>query len=462
MTNKLVAVGIALFALMIVIVIIFYAMTKGNSGTTKPTSSNKNSKVTLTVWRTFDDDTSFKQLIDNFNQDNSNITINYVKKDLADYEVQSINSLAAGNGPDIWSINSQWIPRHLDKIIPMPTDFVKSKKDPRSNTDFYKQTFAKVAQNDNIVDDKVYGMPLYVDTLALYVNTQLWDEARNNYRKQFYNDPNFDDSLFRRYPSTWEELLKELPYLTKKDASGNISQAGIAMGTSNNITSSADIVSLLMLQNGTKMTDDTRQSARFNTFVSDSSNKPVYTGTNALDFYTSFARKDKSNYTWSGSMLNAYQSFINGKVAILVGYQYISQSLRQDAPTLQYEVSYMPQVKGADTINYASYWTETVTNNCKNPNEAWKFLQYISTHANSYLRSTRRSSALIADPSNPITYDVFTDQVQSAVTWNKGKHSEDVDKIFEGMITNVTVNSQPPQQAIDAAAQSVTDALQKE
>jgi ABC-type glycerol-3-phosphate transport system substrate-binding protein len=234
------------------------------------------------------------------------------------------------------------------------------------------------------------------------------------------------------------------------------------MGASTNIDNSADILSLLMLQNSTKMTDDTRQSARFNNFVPDASNKPVYPGTNALDFYTSFALKSKSNYSWSSSMPNAYQSFINGKVAMLVGYQHVVQSLKQDAPTLMYEVSYMPQVKGGETTNFANYWTETVTNNCKNPSEAWKFLQYITMRPNSYLSSTRRSSALLGDPTIPISYDVFPDQVQTALTWNMGKYPDDMNKIFRDMITNVVANNQPPQQAIDSAAALATDALQKD
>jgi len=462
MSNKLVGAAIAIFVIILLTVIVLFSLGRNSSKDSTKTTTTSKDKITLTVWRTFDDETTFTQAIQNYQQDHPNVTINYVKKDLADYEVQSVNALAAGTGPDIWSIQNESLTRHLGKLVPLPEDFFKTKRETRSNEELYKATWSTVATKDNIVDHKVYGIPLYVDTLALYVNSNIWEAARSDYRKNNFNNPNFDDALFRRKPATWNELLDELPYLTKKDDKGNITQGGIALGTSANVTSSADILSLLMLQNSTKMVDEAQKSARFNTFANDSSGKPIYPGTNALDFYTSFARSDKANYSWSKDMPNDLRAFIDGKVAIMVGYQYVGQVLKQQAPTLQYEVAPMPQVKGGTTTNYASYWTETVTNNSRNAQAAWEFLTWLGSHPHSYLRSAKRSSAMLPDPQNPITFDVYTDQVASAQTWPKGNAPDKVNQVFRDMIDNVTLKGQPLQQTIDTAATAVTDLLQKE
>ncbi len=426
----------------------------------KQTATSSKNKIVLNVWRTFDDDLSFTQAIASYEKAHPEVTINYSKKDIADYETQSLSALAAGTGPDIWSIPNEWMERQRDKLIPMPDGFTKTNKDQRDNETFYKDTWAAVTVPDNLSDHKIYGIPLYVDTLALYVNPLMWAEAKDAYRKANQTNPQFDDSLFRHPPATWNELLDELPYLTKKDAAGNITQAGIALGTSNNVPFSADILSLLMLQNGTIMTDQSQKSARFNTYQNDSSNKPVYNGTSALTFYTNFAKLGSSAYTWNSDQENALKAFMDGKVAIMVAYEYVAQALYQQTPTLKYDIVPMPQVKGAAVVNHASYWTETVTNNAKRPEYAWDFVLTIGAQPSSYLSATKRPPALKLDAQSS-SYNVFDTQTRTAQTWPKGKYPEKVKDVLSSMINDVVVKNQPAQAAIDNAATTTTELLRK-
>ncbi len=466
MSNKLFATIAVILVLALIVggsIILLAGGRKSSTSGTSTSKTNPSDKVTLTIWRTFDDNTAFSQAIDAYQADHPNVTIQYQKKDLADYEVQSLNALAAGTGPDIWSIDANWMARHVNKLLPLPDDFFKNAKtkEDRSNEQYYNATWAPVTAGVNVIDHKVYGLPLYLDTLALYINNDLWGAARNQYRQDHANDNNFDDALFRHPPATWNELLDELPYLTKKDSSGTITQAGVALGTSNNITNSADMLSLLMLQNGTKMVDTGQKSARFNTFQNDASGKPVYNGTNALDFYTSFARADKSNYSWNSTEPDSVQAFVDGKVAIIIGYQYLTQSLKQRAPTLDFDTAPMPQVKGGQPVNYASFWTETVTNNSRHADVAWDFLASLALRPITYLQVTKRSSALLTDIQTNSS-DVFPSQSLTAQMWPKGKSSDEVDGIFNQMIDNVVNKKQPLQSTIDAAASSVSSLLQKD
>lgn len=472
MSNKLfAAIAVVLVvALALGGAVIFIASSKRKSATTTTSSAttnantNPNQKIALTIWRPFDDETSFKRAIDAYTQKHPNVTINYVKKDLADFEIQSINALAAGTGPDIWSIKNDWMPRHVDKLVPMPENFFVNpkKNEARSNVELYKATWAPVTQSTNISDNKVYGLPLYVDTLILYVNMNLWRDAQRAYRAANVNNHNFDDALFRNSPITWNELQQELPYLTKKDSAGNLTQAGIALGTSNNIANAADILSLLMLQNGTNMVDKPGKAARFNTFENGSDGNPVYKGTKALQFYTSFADHGNANYTWDTARGNALQDFISGKLAILVGYQFQGNTIKQQAPTLDFNTATVPQVKGSPSVNYASFWTEAVTNNSRNVNTAWDFLASIALAPSTYIQATNRSSALFDDLQATQKQDIFAEQTLSAKTWYKGKSSEKVDRIFNDLIDNVASKHQPAQSSIDTAASQATDILQKE
>jgi len=54
-------------------------------------------------------------------------------------------------------------------------------------------------------------------------------------------------------PATWDEFVKDAQLLTKKNSSGEILQAGAALGTVNNIKNAVDIVLLLMLHNNQKL-----------------------------------------------------------------------------------------------------------------------------------------------------------------------------------------------------------------
>ena len=49
----------------------------------------------ITVWRLFDSQDTFAPLIKQFEKDNKNVKIKYVMKDPEEYELDSLNALAA-------------------------------------------------------------------------------------------------------------------------------------------------------------------------------------------------------------------------------------------------------------------------------------------------------------------------------------------------------------------------------
>lgn len=433
--------------------------TKKTATVSNPRPTSTKEKITLTMWSPIDDETALKEAVNSYQSVNPNVTINYVKKDLADYETQSLNALAQGNGPDIWVIPNEQMQRHYQKLIPIPDNFFASAKVKITNSEYYKKTWAPIAYKDNVIDDKVYGVPFYMDTLAIYTNTKLWEAAHLAYRKANVNNPNFDDSLFRHGPTTWNDFISELPYLTIKNGD-RISQAGAATGTS--LTpNSVDLLSLLMIQNGATMVDETAKAARFNTFRMDQKNNPIYKGTYALQFFSNFSNPTSQTYTWNDGIGDPYQAFMEGKVAMLFEYESFANVLKQNAPTLPYTIYAMPQVKGGSQYNYGSYWPTTVTNNCKHPDVAWDFITNAASKPTGYIRSAKRTTALYSNTQYSY-YDVFLSQVMSAVDWPKGKYPEKVNGIMKEMINSVTTQKLPFQSSIDSGATAITDLLQKE
>src|SRR3989339_557368 len=74
------------------------------SGGSSKSSTQKNSDNTLVIWRGIDNDEVFKEAIKEYEEENPELKIKVVKKNLLDYELNSINALLSDDPPDIWSI----------------------------------------------------------------------------------------------------------------------------------------------------------------------------------------------------------------------------------------------------------------------------------------------------------------------------------------------------------------------
>jgi len=429
------------------------------------TDKNKTGeKITLTMWGVFDDESVYKPIIDLYQQLNPNIIVNYVKKDYAEYENETVTALAAGKGPDIWMIRNDWVYQHYDKLKYMPPKlFAKSESDTRSDIQIYENMFPDIVAKDNIINDKIYSIPLSVDTLAVYYNSNQFSKKQQELYSQ---GKTTEGNLFLYPPNNWDQFLSVAKLLTIKDANGNITRSGAALGTASNIDNCTDILSALMFQNKTNMWSADKLTATFNLPIVKESGEPNYAGTQALNFYTSFADPTKENYMWNDTMPNAVEAFKQGKVSMMITYGSIQKRLAQEAPGLVYKIGPLPQIAGdTSSTDFASYWTYTVTNNSKKPVAAWMFIKYMLEQQDQYTSATGRpSSKRISNLSVPPTKqraviggNPFNYQKMTAVYWYKGVYPNKVDNAFYTMIEDVIVNKQPLQKSIDKAAAVVTE-----
>lgn len=427
----------------------------GSGGGEKP-------EYNLTIWRLFDDYEVFDPIVKDYQRDHTDITftVTYEKKDYEEYVESTVDSLAARNGPDIWMIRNDWIPKQYEKLIPMPEDIM-------GDINTYINSYPPVFSQDAIIDNKVYALPWSVDTLALYYNTDIFLEKRHQMEEA--GEIGRGDTTLEEPPGDWEEVIRYLKLLTQKDGN-DIQGAGIALGGSDNVDRSVDILTALMLQNHTNMISEDKKSAAFNLSITKGTGEPYYPGIKALDFYKSFSDPSKETYTWNNSMPNSIQAFIEGKTAMMIHYAYIQPYLYEKAPTLNYGVGPLPQIKDAkEPVDYSSYWVETVTNNSEYPELAWDFIKYVAS-SNTYNKATGRPSPYMPQPDQiPIVKQrmdnksqTFVFQLASAQNWYKGKYPQKVDTIFTQLIENITKYGQDSKTSIDTAAANITALLQKE
>jgi multiple sugar transport system substrate-binding protein len=396
--------------------------------------------VEINYWRVLDNEidtqNDFEDIIKNYKIIHPNITINYKKLRYEEYEEELLNAWAEDRGPDIFSIHNTWVGKYKNKILPMPKEllipqtiitgtFKKEMKiimQPKSTPSLkiLKDKFVDVVYKDAIKEEQVYGLPLSIDSLALYYNKDILNNAR-----------------IPLPPATWSEFIEMIPKTTVIDKEENIIQAGSALGTTKNIANATDILSLLMMQNGTRMIDESNR-ATFN--QSSQAQEGVVPGEQALIFYTDFANPTKETYTWNDQMPEAFDAFIQGKVAFYFGYLSDLYFIQNQAPKLNFSIAPMLQIEGNPEINYANYWIETVSKKTKYSNEAWDFILFATQEeqAKLYLEKNKKPAALrslIKTQEEDYDLSIFARQVLTAQSWYRGNAGNFIKKIFNELIS---------------------------
>ena len=375
----------------------------------------------LTIWGPVDDQNVILEMSKKYTQETGNKVI-YKMIDPNNYEQTLISSLAAGTGPDIFYFKNDWLYKHYKIIVPAPTSLFTQ----AAISDVYAQA---VVQNFTS-NGYVYAMPLYLDSLAMFYNQELLDQAAISFP-----------------PKTWEELVNIIPLITKKDLSGNILISGVALGTANNVAHSADILSLLFIQSGAPLA--TIEPQKNNLKIEfESSGK-----SDALSFYTQFAKPESEVYTWNEYFGNSLDEFAKGKVAIVFGYAKDIKYLRSIAPYFNFKIAPMPQPKNATLIkNYASYWGLAVSKQSPNKTEAWNLINYLMQNDSLQTYSLRtnlppaKRTLLQALSANPI-FDVFNRQSYTALNWYN-PDPEKTEIILNQAINDVLKNKMASYEAI--------------
>lgn len=173
---------------------------------TQAAAASSGQPVTLELWQHDSGGKidGMKAVIEGFNKQYPNITINQTVVPYDDYQTKIAASVPAGTGPDVAMSYFGWIPLWSKSgfIVPLPDQVA-------SEVDSQFVPFAGVTK----VDGKQYSVLTSVRNFALFYNTTLLKEAG-------VTEP----------PKTWDEFIDAAQKCTKYDAKGNITQAGYFVG----------------------------------------------------------------------------------------------------------------------------------------------------------------------------------------------------------------------------------------
>lgn len=441
----------------IVVGVVLGVVTLSLSGCGLRTSETKY-RMNLEVWGVFDDSDAFQQVIGKYKEMNTNVgEISYRKFNVDTYRQDLLDALAAGNGPDIFLVRNSWTPAFADKIVTAPEGMIDERT--------YRNAFVDTVGDDFVATDgKILGVALSADSLALY-----------------YNEDILSSVGIARPPVTWDEFQDDVRLLTRINSFGEITQSGVALGTSANINRSTDVLSALLLQNGVLVPRGGSNDLRL-------TGAP---GVNALSFYTGFANPTSSLYTWNPVMHYSIDAFYEGTAAMMINYSWHYDTIKRKNSKLNFGVAPLPQPLGAQPFNFPNYWGFSVAKNKTAPAgtqdvalyskarifEAWQFLKYVAfpnggtvtlqnaltgntrdfpttfDPAESYLAKTKRPAArrdLIEKQKTDPILGPFADGNLIARSW-KQADPESIEKILGDMIRSVNLGEANIPQALATA-----------
>ncbi|HAI22895.1 TPA: hypothetical protein DCP77_02480 [Candidatus Collierbacteria bacterium] len=323
-----------LLAGILVVGLLVYGITKFIGSRLPSESVTTGQTITLTYYGLWEPSSVMKPVIDEFETQNPGIKISYQLQSPQDYQDRIKTALEGQNSPDVIRLHSTWLPLFAKNLFPAPANSVSATE---VSTNFYP-----IVSKMLISGTQVYGVPITMDGLALFMNNSMFQQK----------------SLLP--PKTWEDVLSAAKTLKEVDPlTGKLTRAGIALGNTGNVDHWPDIVSLMLLQAGVKLTDIKGAEASA-----------------TLSYYTDFVTKHR---VWDDTLPPSTVAFANEKVAMIIAPLWRAPEIKSINPSLSWQTVAVPQLPDSDIVNWTSFWFEAVGKNSKHPQEAWKFVSFLAS-----------------------------------------------------------------------------------
>ncbi|MCB9803094.1 extracellular solute-binding protein [Candidatus Nomurabacteria bacterium] len=392
--------------------------------------------VALEYWGVWDTPEQMQKIIDAYQATHPTIKVKYRNFRYDEYEQKLLEAAWEDRVPDIFMIPATWLKKYQDRLYPMPATVkipvkeVQGTIKPEEVTTLktinslskqdVKDQFVQVVYDDVILDDQIYGLPYSVDTLVTFYNLDLLTQSG-------IPEPMVD----------FHDLVEHVQQykLSKIGAANQVLQAGVALGTADNIPRFFDILSSIMLQNQVEV-----KGKNFSPLQSKSSATNL---AEVFNFYTDFADPTKAIYSWNDDLPNAFEMFTQGKLAYFFGYSYHADELRKRGVQFDWEITNFPKTRGSEgSVYYSNYWVNVVPQKSKNKDAAWNFIQSTVNKniVTNYLSPNKKPTALRSLINGQLQDEdirIFASQVLTADNWYDGYDIDLAEKYTADFINSV-------------------------
>ena len=418
---------LSVFGLFILLAVMVFALYRGGSSS---------QEATVTVWGDLPSE-AISQIIDTAvpNIDKS-LTIRYVEKSADSIDQEFTEALASGAGPDLLVVTQERFLKNKPKLIYIPYDSVGERD--------FGNSFVEEGELF-LTKEGVYGLPLAVDPLVLYYNRDLLSAAGE-----------------ARPIAYWDEVYPMALKLTKKDPAGNLAQSVIALGETRNIPKFKEILSLLLLQAGTPVTESINANLR--SALSNNYGLPVAPGESALDFYTQFSNPAKAYYSWNRILPSAETHFASGDAVYYLGFASELSALRNKNPNLNLGIAPVPQSRvSGKKLTFGRLYAVSITRGTRNASAALRAAlilvsRDISEPLSKSLGLPPARRDILSGRQSDSALSVFYESALQARGWLDPENVS-TGNIFGEMVNAVTSGRARTSEALGAASRSLDNLI---
>lgn len=420
--------------------------------------------LTLKVWMVDETPEYFTKITQSYKQQFPHVSFEFRVFEKEEYEEELIKAWAKGEGPDIFVTSNDRLGKFREFITPMPENValrrayqkrafakVETIVEPVNRTlptpKQLRDLFVDVVASDVVTNGKTYGLPLEMDTLALYYNRTLLGKSQ-----------------VAVPPTNWEEFRDQVQAIVVYDQEHNVILPATALGTAGNIPYFFDILSVLMMQNGTPIVDEQKNVVFANETEANGVKRSP--GKEALGFYTTFSNPEFRTYTWDDTQLDAFETFTQGNLAFVFGYYRDLATITKRAPNLNFSYTKIPQIDPANPTNYAHYNVMTVALASKNADYAWDFLSFATTNtdaARNYMEAAHNIPALrtlVGEIQSDSERGIFAQQTLTATSWFHGTKPDDAADAAAELINQMIIKTTGVDELLGIAAAKIRLSIQ--
>jgi len=249
--------------------------------------------------------------------------------------------MSAGTAPDISDLGSVLTQRNASQGFLDPV--------PAAYADWMKQTYDPVYTDAITFNGKAYGIPEIQGFQLLY-----------------YNLDDFAAAGVTKPPATLDEMMEAAKKLTKYDANGKVTHAGISLRLSGQGSGIAEKWEIFLFAGGAQILDTTGPGKWKAGFNNDA-------GYNALNFYLNALYKNKVD---SFDVQHDEAAFVGGTASMFNRETYIIGSMKKNAPNKKYGITQVVGGPGGRGTNL-NVGAMVVPASGKHKTVAWDFCKYL-------------------------------------------------------------------------------------
>lgn len=428
MSTKFQIILTGIFGLFIVLGVIVFSMYRGSQGQV----------YTVKVWGTIEQ-VQFSNIISQTSlAEDKQYKVEYVKKSEETFDLDLVEAIAAGEGPDVFFLPSDKMVKNMNKVFIIPYSVFTERN--------FKDSFIEGGEIF-MTPEGVVALPFAVDPLVMYWNRSIFNESRITIP-----------------PKYWDQFFNIAQTVSIKDGSLNILRSAVALGEFANISHAKAIVSTLAMQAGTPITY--WNAGKAYSALSDRSEKPTIPTEAALNFYTEFSNPAKPSYSWNRSLTSSINYFLAGDLAIYFGLASEIGNIQSKNPNLNFDVAPIPLSReSADDYVFGKFYGLAITKTSKNPNAAFAVISVLTSKEGSASFSEAlnippvRRDLLNQRPTGAYL-SVFYDSAIRARGW-LDPDTKETDTIFRNMVESITSGRSRVSEAVVRASREISNLLQK-